>query len=790
MRYLLVFFICVCGFGFTLNINTGKFNGNDYFVVHLEDAKPITCEEKTQNSKIVYVCKIGHSVDQELKDQDLKFAQIYFRNTNDGFFVLIAPNGESKLLNSDINIFSQDWVKQKQISPSRHFSIIIDKNINKNINSYSELDFPITFPDMINPYIGALDLNKEPLDYKPGADINVLETLKNQYERGAYDISLQTAQEAIKDHPDSIFISEFWVYLMRSQLQLAQSEEDPKKSQTYADNLVQNAKSWTKTYPGDTNYAEVLYMGIKANLLKDTVSDAMYNLDILQTEHPKSIWSKKALVAYADYLVETGKDSEAEGLYSDVLYGTDDLELASDSSLKLALISIKMSRNDQAKNLINKIIQANPKFLNKDKETILSIADLFREKGDIEFSSSLYKIIFEGLDKNDDLYEPTLRNLAVMLSSEPKFSEQARLYLKLYQDEFPQSPNMELIQTAFDKTFFDIEHNDTKSLHDNYRDLMDKYKGQAIARKALFEEIKLLQTEKKFQEILDLKALVEDSNSTETYEILSQAALEVANKHNQNKNCIKAVSIVKEYNLAEKIDDKFKLHQCFMQTSFFQDALNLAQSNVRTQDLNARIEWLVAASQALYKLQRYDECIKACDDAITIATKVAQSDPSKALYYRFYSLIAKKRFNEAISNVLALEELRGGEDRLTEVYDTAAKFAILNGFDSAALNYSQKAIKMQKRLNIDTFSPEIDFIYVNALLKNSQTKDALKAAQNLLKLNLNDEQKSRALYQNAEIYLKLDDKTNAKNMIDECLKQPGKSAWKNLCIEQNQIIKN
>ena len=248
--------------------------------------------------------------------------------------------------------------------------------------------------------------------------------------------------------------------------------------------------------------------------------------------------------------------------------------------------------------------------------------------------------------------------------------------------------------------------------------------------------------------------------------------------------------IVKEYNLAEKIDDKFKLHQCFMQTSFFQDALNLAQSNVRTQDLNARIEWLVAASQALYKLERYDECIKACDDAITIATKVAQSDPSKALYYRFYSLIAKKRFNEAISNILALEELRGGEDRLTEVYDTAAKFAILNGFDSAALNYSQKAIKMQKRLKINTFSPEIDFIYVSALLKNSQTKDALKAAQNLLKLNLNDEQKSRALYQNAEIYLKLDDKTNAKNMIDECLKQPGKSAWKNLCIEQNQIIKN
>lgn len=789
MKYIILINLIVINmFGFTLSVNSGKDMGNDYYITHLEDISDIVCLKNTNQKGTTYICKVNAKMSGDIEDQDLPFMKVSFEPSKDGFIVTIVPKLNSKLIDSSRALFDYEDVISKPATSSRHFTLIMDNRINEYSNLDSNgINFPIKYPNVLRPSIGALDLNKEPLTYEENGDVGVYLSIKKSYEQGGYSDALRDATKALSLHPNSIFKSEFWLYYIRSLDKLSKRVNDYKSAEKFSNQIIDAAKKWMKSYGSDRNYPEVLYMLMNAYLTSDMASDANYSLDILMTEHPDSHFTKMAILSYADDLFTKGKTEDAIRLYEDVLYSSNDINIASRAAFKLAKVSLSALKFDEAKDYMQKVINANKNFILEDRDAAMQIAGEFRDKEMYDIASEIYKIIFEGSNRTDNFYEPSLRNLAITLTK-TDHPKEAYEYLKRYQKEFSTSEYMPEISAGIDRLFFEFNDKTSEEKHEYYQSLMDKYKGLDIGKRALKEEVKLNFDEKKYQKVLNYTTKIRDLNDTATLDILNKSAVVLANSSNQSGDCRTVVKLVSNYSIQNDIKDKFKLFNCYDRTGKFEDAFNLSVSHIKDPDLNNRVQWFANLSKVLYRLGRYEEVIRASDEALSLAASVPYSDPTESIFYRFYSLLKLNRFEEAISSINALESLRGNDLKLVEVYDAAAKYAYEKGFDSAAFNYSKKTIDMQTKLNINTFSPDIDFIYISALVKISKFEDALMSARKLLDIRFKPDTRLRALYQVAEIYINLNDFDSAKPYISECLNSNFDSPWKGLCEQQKKLI--
>ena len=97
---------------------------------------------------------------------------------------------------------------------------------------------------------------------------------------------------------------------------------------------------------------------------------------------------------------------------------------------------------------------------------------------------------------------------------------------------------------------------------------------------------------------------------------------------------------------------------------------------------------------------------------------------------------------------------------------------------------------MQARLKISTYSPEIDFIYIDTLKRIGDDEAARIGALKLLPGALSPDARARALYAAAEIEIKKGLIASAKEHIQECISMPVNTPWKALCKEQNELLKD
>lgn len=786
----ILFIITINVFAFTLTVNNGVEDAKSYFVVHLEDKNNIECNEKMQeNEKKIYICKVSGRLNQDIPNQNLPFMDIKFSQLDDNnYLIVIVPKKHSKLINTSRSLYNNQKTSISNSNLSKHFSIIIDDRINNFPKAHNNgINFDIVFPNLLKPRIGALDLNKEPLAYEPNGDISQYLDIKRNYEQGLYEETLKDSKRAIADYPNSIFASELWLYYLRSLDKLLEAETSYKKSNEYANEIVNVAKNWMRNFSSDINYPEVLFLITDAYIENEMMGDANYFLDILITEHPESNWTKLAILRYADRLFLQGNLADAIRFYEDVLYSSKDLDIASKAAFKLAWANISTQNFNEAKNYINKIINVNDKFLLQNKDKTLEIADSFRDKNMFDIANKLYKIVFDGSKSSDSSYEASLRNLALTLSKTSDYKE-AYKYLKQYEKEFPNSNFMPLISSGLDRLFFKLNGKSDEEKHKKYKELIQKYSGLDIGNTALVDEIKLNFSEKNYNEILEYTDKIQDLNDTNISKILFKSAAILANSYNRNGECSKVINLVDKYNILSQIDDKFKLFDCYKRSFKYDKALELATSNTDVSDLNNRIEWLMNLGEILFKLDEYKKSLTACNKAIELSSNVPYSNPSRAIYYKFYSLIKLKHFNEAFAVVPELKKYRGNNLRLVEIYFDGAKSAYDNNNTAVALDYSKKTMNLQERLNIDTFSPDIEFINIDSLIALSKFDKAFEVSQKLLHMNLKPQIRQRALYQMSEILINLNEPQKAKPYIKECIDSNITSSWKSLCDQQEKLI--
>ena len=97
-------------------------------------------------------------------------------------------------------------------------------------------------------------------------------------------------------------------------------------------------------------------------------------------------------------------------------------------------------------------------------------------------------------------------------------------------------------------------------------------------------------------------------------------------------------------------------------------------------------------------------------------------------------------------------------------------------------------LNLQKKLNINTFSPEANFIYIDSLVAKSKLQEAKNELEELFVLNLKPHNRARVLHKIAQVAISQNNLKEAAKYINECLDIAGDSQWRGLCAEQKLLV--
>ncbi|OUT11026.1 flagellar protein [Campylobacter concisus] len=786
-KLLIILFFPLYLTAFNLSLNSGANGDKPYSVLQLSDEQEFECVEQilAYDTKR-YVCMLDDEILPKIEDTTLPLMDIKYKKQDGKLFIVIMPKAPSKLLNIKTELYnSQNVQDSPRTTISKHFSIIIDTSLSENSKRKSGLNFKPDFKDMLNPSIGALDLNKAPISGLDSNDIDIYISIKRAYEKGAYENVVKDTQTAIKRHPNSLFSSEFLLFRLRALDKIFETKNEFEEIEPK--DIVSEGRAWIRKFPSDENYPEVLYLIARAYLKDSIASDAKYMLDILNEEHANSKFTKLAALDYADYLYKIGRQKEALKDYEKVLYSTNDIDLASRAALSLADANIDKEKFDEAKKFILKIANANEKFFMNNPTKSMNLATTFASKDMPDVAAKIYEILINNSDRTKDFYEVALKNLALNLAK-TKDEKKAYEYLNRYETEFKYGDYIDEVTKAKDGLFFEEEDKNSTALHTRYKELIEKYAGTNISQKALISELELDIKERKFSDALSYKTMAKDGNLSKAMELINEAALELTKEYFIKDDCTAVINLLENYDINKITLPQFKLFNCYYRTARYNDALELAKAHAKDENLEDRVEWLVNLSKILYKNKDYEHAIIAANDALSLGSSVEYSDPTPSLFDRFYSLLALKRFTEAISTISAIEQLRGQDFKIIEAYTAISDYAMKSNDYAIATTYAKKALELQTKAKINTFSPKINFNYSEALLKTDNLDEALDEAKFILNMKLGPEDRLHALNLISEIYIRQKQFKLARPYLNECSDSNFISPYKDACKAKLDMI--
>ena len=786
-KLLIILFFPLYLTAFSLSLNSGANGNKPYSVLQLSDEQEFECVEQilAYDTKR-YVCMLDDGILPNIEDTTLPLMDIKYKKQDGKLFIVIMPKAPSKLLNIKTELYSSQNVQDSQKTTiSKHFSIIIDTSLSENSKRKSGLNFKPDFKDMLNPSIGALDLNKAPIAGLDSNDIDIYISIKRAYEKGAYENVVKDTQTAIKRHPNSLFSSEFLLFRLRALDKIFETKNEFEEIEPK--DIVSEGRAWIRKFPSDENYPEVLYLIARAYLKDSIASDAKYMLDILNEEHANSKFTKLTALDYADYLYKIGRQKEALKDYEKVLYSTNDIDIASRAALSLADANIDKEKFDEAKKFILKIANANEKFFMNNPTKSMNLATTFASKDMPDVAAKIYEILINNSDRTKDFYEVALKNLALNLAK-TKDEKKAYEYLNRYETEFKYGDYIDEVTKAKDGLFFEEEDKNTTALHARYKELIEKYAGTNISQKALISELELDIKERKFSDALSYKTMAKDGNLSKAMDLINEAALELTKEYFIKDDCTAVINLLENYDINKISLPQFKLFNCYYRTARYNDALELAKAHAKDENLEDRVEWLVNLSKILYKNKDYEHAIITANDALSLGSSVEYSDPTPSLFDRFYSLLALKRFTEAISTISAIEQLRGQDFKIIEAYTAISDYAIKSNDYAIATTYAKKALELQTKAKINTFSPKINFNYSEALLKTDNLGEALDEAKFILNMKLEPEDRLHALNLISEIYIRQKQFKLARPYLNECSDSNFVSPYKDACKAKLDMI--
>ncbi len=736
-----------------LEINVDYYQGNKSEILTLYNNFPFNCK-KEKNEILCIFDRIPTTTVFKTKTKFFTFNPVFKKKK---FILKIECFSKCYIFAKRDNLYNNPLISLNQLKKAKKWIIIANKETFLMKKKITGLDF--YFHNSPRIFIGAVDENQNPININDQApDVIKYFNILKKFKKGK-DVSIDI-DNFVNNYPNSVFLSD--VLYMKMVLLFNNNDFE---------DVVSIGKKWIKKFSYDEKLPKVLLLMARAYSNMGFLSNASYFFNRIITEYPNTKESELAMIYLADQLYSTGDFKKAMKLYENVLFSTNDINIASLAAIRIASRYMDKGNFKKAYEYYKKIYKANKKFLLKNKQKAYNLAKLLANHQMYSLAIDIGGDLLKKLKKFNSLYEPLLYHLALW-SYQNKEYKKAIKYINLYLKLFPYGDYSDQLTSLRDKVLFNLPDNNLTKALNNINRILKEYKGSAIYIKALIKKAEILYKLKKYDEILKMENDLENISKTiwpEKNKFLLKVKKEYAVWLLKNKKCLKADEIINKYHLS--LDKKYDgdIYKCAIKALDYNLASIVCNKYLDSPNDKIFVKWMKRKIEALRGLNDNKDLIDAIDDLCQVYKKCY-----KYKLYKFFALWQLKKYDEALKIANNLKEKK---IKNTDVYINIIRWALKNNNNLLAAMYAKKIIDLQNYFKAYPYSPFADFVFAKY---TDNKKEAINVLKNLLK-RVKGEDKARALFMLANL-------TKNKKYLNECLKVKNSTLWKGLCKDALSIF--
>ncbi|EMH34806.1 tetratricopeptide repeat protein [Helicobacter pylori GAM71Ai] len=777
----------------SLTLTQGKEGGEDFSVLTLRNDKAFSCSYVNEkppsgieaslsimHAKRPIECVIDSIPKEGFTPLENAFFNITYSMRQQQFILHIKPKVMRRL-----TLFSFDRDYKKAIplfvendAKAKMWQIIgYDQKIpflSEKDNAQKGLNFPITIKDAQTPIIQELDVNNKPLLTTKGYDLNAYLEAKKQIDSQAYFDALRTISRAFKNYPQTIFKKD--LYLLEI---IALGQLGIKKSL-----LIDIGTQWIKNYPTDPNIPEALYYVAKALDENNNYKQAVRYYKRILLEYKNSRYAPLAQMHLAIEAAESSDLSSASMLFKEAFSNAKDKESASEIALNWAEAEINYQNFNNAKYLIDKVVQSNPDYLSMHSELALELLKLLKKN---QMNESAIEIAQLLINQDDDVKakEQALYDLGALYARIKDFKN-AHLYNLRYLQDHAELERASVVRARDEKALFSMEGNTQEKIA-HYDKIIQNFPNSNEAQKALELKAQLLFDNKRYAEVLSMqKNLPKDSPLIQkTLNILAKTPLE----NHRCKEALKYLSQITAFEFNPK--EEIQAFDCLYFASLKEKAQIIALNALKAAKTpSEKLVWLYRLGRNYYRLGDFKNSTLASKDALILAQSLNKKEFYDIAFVLFSDYMQNNEKGLALNLYAFLEKHFKDDKRMALVY-----FKLLeNEKDPKSVKiYATSLLKLQDAYKDYSYTPFGEFALIDAYRVTKDYLKALEALDKLLNRRLSLEDHQKALYLQSSLLDLTNQKAKSKASLEKCvqLKQKDQTnAWQNLCEQGLNLFKN
>ncbi|QTO96693.1 tetratricopeptide repeat protein [Helicobacter pylori] len=777
----------------SLTLTQGKEEGEDFSVLTLRHNKAFSCSYANEkppsgieaslsimHAKRPIECVIDSIPKEGFTPLENAFFNITYSMHQQQFILHIKPKVMRRL-----TLFSFDRDYKKAIplfvendAKAKMWQIIgYDQKIpflSEKDNAQKGLNFPIIIKDAQTPIIQELDVNNKPLLTTKGYDLNAYLEAKKQMDSQAYFDALRTISRAFKNYPQTIFKKD--LYLLEI---IALGKLGIKKSL-----LIDIGTKWIKNYPTDPNIPEALYYVAKALDENNNYKQAMHYYKRILLEYKNSRYAPLAQMRLAIEAAEASDLSSASMLFKEAFSNAKDKESASEIALNWAEAEINYQNFNNAKYLIDKVVQSNPDYISMHSESTLELLKLLKKN---QMNESAIEIAQLLLNQDDDVKakEQALYDLGALYARIKDFKN-AHLYNLQYLQDHAELERASVVRARDEKALFSMEGNTQEKIA-HYNKIIQNFPNSNEAQKALELKAQLLFDNKRYAEVLGMqKDLPKDSPLIQkTLNILAKTPLE----NNRCEGALKYLSQITAFEFNPK--EEIQAFDCLYFASLKEKAQIIALNALKAAKTpSEKLVWLYRLGRNYYRLGDFKNSTLASKDALILAQSLNKKEFYDIAFVLFSDYMQNNEKELALNLHAFLEKHFKDDKRMALVY-----FKLLeNEKDPKSVKiYATSLLKLQDIYKDYSYTPFSEFALIDAYRTTKDYSKALETLDKLLNRRLSLEDHQKALYLQSSLLDLTNQKAKSKASLEKCvqLKQKDQTnAWQNLCEQGLNLFKN
>ncbi len=349
-------------------------------------------------------------------------------------------------------------------------------------------------------------------------------------------------------------------------------------------------------------------------------TDADYFYDRLFDEHKESRYRHLGLIYKAKQLQNSGNNKKALIYYKRALKQSNELDIAALAAYQIALLELEFGHAKKADKYFKIILEGDRNYFITRKNESIDLAERLSSYSNYQSAADIAGSLLEYMEKDDENYEILLKNRGIWLS-ETQNKEEALEVFNTYIIRYKYGEYLEEVKRRKDALFFDVPDVNATQQLEHFDILMNKYSGDTIATRALYEKAQLLFKFEKYQDVLDLKNDLDTLDPTlyeNTEQLIEDSAEGLMEEFLEKKQCVKVVDLSKNYDINLSMEWDAELYKCYIGAGDFDKAKDIAQSHIKSKDIEERIAWLERYTKIDFALGNYTEVVDAATELILL----------------------------------------------------------------------------------------------------------------------------------------------------------------------------